>query len=181
MSNVQGNGYRLKKSKLTGKTQVHYACRACGEDLHSSLSEAGKADQCPACGVGFTVPGETERLEFETKAEKEREAQRAEAQRRTEAAQQQAAQQRHSRARLSPAPGQKEYLVRVVTEGLASYLIFGQANIAEQKLASVLNDASARGWDLEFMVKESRRTLLFGEREAIIITFSRIVPDPVES
>ena len=57
-----GMDYKVTKGLLGGKRQVKYACPQCGEGLHSPLEDAGNSDTCPACGVGFTVPGERELL-----------------------------------------------------------------------------------------------------------------------
>src|SRR5688500_16785217 len=39
------------------KNIVRLSCPKCATPLECPLEDAGKADECPVCGEGFTVPG----------------------------------------------------------------------------------------------------------------------------
>ena len=68
---------------------------------------------------------------------------------------------------------QKQFKVEVVTEGLLGSLFFGASKLPVEKMEEVMNDYGRRGWDVTFMLIEKKRLLLFWEREAAVITFSR--------
>jgi hypothetical protein len=42
-------------------------------------------------------------------------------------------------------------------------------------MEEVMNRYGAEGWDVAFMLVERKRLLLFSEREAAVITFSRTI------
>ena len=67
----------------------------------------------------------------------------------------------------------KVYKVEVVSEGALGTIFLGASRIRTERLETVLNAYGQQGWDLEFMVLEKRRFLLFWVREAVVITFSR--------
>ena len=69
----------------------------------------------------------------------------------------------------------KQFKVEVVTEGLIGSLLLGASKLPVEKMEEVMNDYGRRGWDVSFMLIEKKRLLLFWEREAAIITFSRSV------
>ena len=46
---------------ITGNYRISFDCPGCEERLRCPLSDAGKDDNCPECGVTFTVPGEQQR------------------------------------------------------------------------------------------------------------------------
>ncbi len=68
---------------------------------------------------------------------------------------------------------QKQYKVEIVKEGALGTLFLGASKLPIDKLEDTLNDFGKEGWDLEFMVIESHRFMLFWTREAAIITLSR--------
>ena len=68
---------------------------------------------------------------------------------------------------------QKQFKVEVVTEGLLGSLFLGASKLPIEKMEEVMNDYGRRGWDVAFMLIEKKRMLLFWDREAAIITFSR--------
>ena len=49
---------------ITGNYRISFDCPGCEERLRCPLSDAGKNDNCPECGVTFTVPGEQQREEI---------------------------------------------------------------------------------------------------------------------
>ena len=67
----------------------------------------------------------------------------------------------------------KEFKIEVVTEGALGTLFFGASKLPIRKMQDVMNSYGAQGWDVAFMLIEKKRMLLFWEREAAIITFSR--------
>lgn len=69
----------------------------------------------------------------------------------------------------------KQFKVEVIKEGALGTLFLGASKLPIEKLEETLNDYGREGWDLEFMVIESHRFLLFWTREAAIITLSRAI------
>ena len=67
----------------------------------------------------------------------------------------------------------KEYKVEIIKEGALSTLLFGSSKLPLQKMTDVMNTYGREGWDISFQLIEKHRLLLFWNREAIIITFSR--------
>lgn len=67
----------------------------------------------------------------------------------------------------------KEFKVEVVVEGLLGTLFLGASKLPIEKMEEVMNRYGAEGWDVAFMLIEKKRILLFWEREAAVITFSR--------
>jgi Na+/glutamate symporter len=67
----------------------------------------------------------------------------------------------------------KEYKIEVVVEGALGTLFLGASKLPITKMEEVLNQYGASDWNLEFMVVEQKRFMLFWQREAAIITFSR--------
>ncbi len=67
----------------------------------------------------------------------------------------------------------REYKVEVVTEGVLGSLFFGSSKLPIEKMEARMNELGRPGWDVTFMVIEKKRLLLFWEREAAVITFSR--------
>ena len=67
----------------------------------------------------------------------------------------------------------KEFRVEVITEGALGTLFLGASKLPVQRMESVMNKYGAEGWDVSFMLVEQKRFLLFWQREAAIITFSR--------
>ena len=67
----------------------------------------------------------------------------------------------------------KEYKVEVIKESAAGTIMFGRSKMPLRKTEKILNRYGADGWNMDFMVIEHRRMLLFWTREAVIVTFSR--------
>lgn len=67
----------------------------------------------------------------------------------------------------------RQYRVEIVVEGVIGTLLLGASKLSPAKLEKVMNRLSSEGWEFEFMAIESRRMLLFWQREAVILTFSR--------
>ncbi len=67
----------------------------------------------------------------------------------------------------------KEFKVEVVTEGALGTLFLGASKLPIERMQGVMNRYGREGWDLAFMLVEQKRFLLFWNREAAIITFSR--------
>lgn len=67
----------------------------------------------------------------------------------------------------------KKYKVELVREGVLGTLFFGASKINEKKLEKIMNEYAGLGWEMKFMVVESRRLLLFWNRETVIITFEK--------
>ena len=67
----------------------------------------------------------------------------------------------------------KEYKVELVVEGGCGTLLLGSSGLPIQKLQAVLNQYGAGGWSMDFMVIENKRYMLFWQREAVLVTFSR--------
>lgn len=69
----------------------------------------------------------------------------------------------------------KEFKILTVSEGALGTVLLGASVIPEKKVEEVLNQYGGEGWDLDFMVIEKRRMMLFWQRETVIITLSRQV------
>ncbi len=67
----------------------------------------------------------------------------------------------------------REYKVEVVVEGVLGSLVFGASKLPVKKMEERMNELGRQGWDVTFMVIEKKRLLLFWEREAAVITYSR--------
>ncbi len=67
----------------------------------------------------------------------------------------------------------KEFRIEVVSEGALGTLFLGASKLPVKKMQDVMNRYGADGWDVSFMLIEKKRMLLFWEREAAVITFSR--------
>lgn len=65
------------------------------------------------------------------------------------------------------------YVVDRLSEGILSSVLFGSAKINEDKLQQHLNKRAAQGFRMRFQFIEEKRTLLFGKRESLIITFEK--------
>lgn len=70
-------------------------------------------------------------------------------------------------------PRGRQYRVLVVVEGIMGTIFLGSSKLSAGKLEAAMNRLGREGWEFEFMSIESRRVLLFWQREAAIITFSR--------
>jgi hypothetical protein len=67
----------------------------------------------------------------------------------------------------------REYKVEVVTEGGCSTVVLGASAFPAERLSRYLTEQARDGWQLAFMVVETRRFLLFWAREAVIVTLAR--------
>ncbi len=69
----------------------------------------------------------------------------------------------------------REYKIEVVTEGVLGSLFLGSSKLPIEKMEDRMNELGQQGWEVTFMVLEKKRLLLFWEREAAVITFSRVL------
>lgn len=67
----------------------------------------------------------------------------------------------------------KEYKVVVYREGLFSSVIFGAAKLNPKRFTDFLNEHADDGWRVVTMERETRRLLLFWEREAFLVILER--------
>jgi hypothetical protein len=67
----------------------------------------------------------------------------------------------------------REYKVEVVTESGCSTVVFGASAFPARRLEEYLSDQAKDGWQLAFMVVETRRFLLFWGREAVVVVLGR--------
>lgn len=67
----------------------------------------------------------------------------------------------------------KEYRVESVSEGALGTILAGSSKLPVKRMENVMNEYGAEGWNMEFMVIESKRYLLFWQRESAVLTFSR--------
>ncbi|WP_373501077.1 DUF4177 domain-containing protein [Desulfococcus sp.] len=67
----------------------------------------------------------------------------------------------------------REFKIEIVREGAIGTMILGASKLPVKKMEEVMNRYGAEGWEMNFMVLEQHRMLLFWAREAAVITFSR--------
>lgn len=67
----------------------------------------------------------------------------------------------------------KQFKVEVVKEGALGALFFGASKLPINKMEELMNKYGNDGWNMDFMVIEKYRLLLFWKREAAVITFSK--------
>ena len=67
----------------------------------------------------------------------------------------------------------KEFKIEVVTEGALGTIFLGSSSLPIKKMEALMNQYGQQGWDVSFQLIEHRRLLLFWNREAAVITFSR--------
>lgn len=70
-----------------------------------------------------------------------------------------------------------EYKVIDVADGAVSSVLLGDGRIETAVLEAYINAMAADGWRLVFMEKVMQRHLLTSERETLMITFERRVPE----
>jgi hypothetical protein len=70
-----------------------------------------------------------------------------------------------------------EYKVIDVADGSISTVLLGDGRIETPVLEAYLNAMASDGWRLVFMEKVYQRYLLTSERETLMVTFERRVPD----
>lgn len=70
-----------------------------------------------------------------------------------------------------------EYKVIDVADGSISSFLLGEGRIETNVLEAYLNAMAADGWRLVFMEKVLQRHLVISDRETLMITFERRVPE----
>lgn len=68
---------------------------------------------------------------------------------------------------------QREYKVVLYREGMLGSLLLGSSKVDPERFSEFLNQNAAQGWRVITMEKESRRMLLFFEREAFMVVMER--------
>ncbi len=69
---------------------------------------------------------------------------------------------------------QYEYKVGIYRESMIGSLFLGRSKVDPVKFSEFLNSHGANGWEVVTMERESRRMLLFFEREAFLVIMKRI-------
>ncbi len=67
----------------------------------------------------------------------------------------------------------KEYKAILYREGMLGSLFLGSSKVDPERFSAFLNRNAAEGWRVITMEKESRRMLLFFEREAFLVILER--------
>ena len=70
-----------------------------------------------------------------------------------------------------------EYKVIDVADGAISSFLLGEGRIETDVLQAYINAMASEGWRLVFMVKVMQRHLVIANRETLMITFERRVPE----
>jgi hypothetical protein len=68
-----------------------------------------------------------------------------------------------------------EYKTVIYKEGLFSSVILGDSKVDPERLSEMLNQFGRQGWRVVTMERESRRSLLFFNREAFLIVLERVL------
>ncbi len=68
-----------------------------------------------------------------------------------------------------------EYKTIIYKEGLFSSVILGDSKVNPERLSDMLNDYGRQGWRVVTMERESRRSLLFFNREAFLIVMEKVI------
>lgn len=66
-----------------------------------------------------------------------------------------------------------EYKVVVYRESMLGSLFLGGSKVDPLKFTEFLNRSGAEGWEVKTMERESRRMLLFFDREAFLVLLQR--------
>lgn len=74
-----------------------------------------------------------------------------------------------------------EYKVIDVADGSISSFLLGEGRIETEVLEAYLNAMAADGWRLVFMEKVLQRHLVISDRETLMITFERRVPEELRA
>lgn len=74
-----------------------------------------------------------------------------------------------------------EYKVIDVADGSISSFLLGEGRIETNVLEAYLNAMAADGWRLVFMEKVLQRHLVISDRETLMITFERKVPEELRA
>jgi len=70
-----------------------------------------------------------------------------------------------------------EYKVIDVADGAISSLLLGEGRIETSVLEAYINAMASEGWRMIFMEKVMQRHVLISQRETLMITFERKVPE----
>lgn len=70
-----------------------------------------------------------------------------------------------------------EYKVIDVADGAISSVLLGNGRIETKVLEAYLNAMASEGWRMIFMEKVHQRYLLTSDRETLMVTFERRVPE----
>ena len=70
-----------------------------------------------------------------------------------------------------------EYKVIDVADGAVSSVLLGDGRIETTVLEAYINAMAAEGWRMVFMEKVQQRYLLTSDRETLMVTFERRVPE----
>lgn len=76
-----------------------------------------------------------------------------------------------------PHPMEYEYKVIDVADGSISSALLGEGRIETAVLEAYINAMAAEGWRLKFMEKVLQRHVVVADRETLMITFERPVPE----
>jgi hypothetical protein len=70
-----------------------------------------------------------------------------------------------------------EYKVIDVADGAISSLLLGEGRIETEVLEAYINAMASEGWRMVFMTKVMQRHLVVADRETLMVTFERRVPE----
>jgi len=70
-----------------------------------------------------------------------------------------------------------EYKVIDVADGAISSFLLGEGRIETEVLEAYINAMASEGWRMVFMTKVMQRHLVIANRETLMITFERAVPE----
>lgn len=70
-----------------------------------------------------------------------------------------------------------EYKVIDVADGAISSLLLGEGRIETEVLQAYINAMASEGWRMVFMEKVMQRHLVIADRETLMVTFERRVPE----
>jgi hypothetical protein len=70
-----------------------------------------------------------------------------------------------------------EYKVIDVADGSISSALLGEGRIETSVLEAYINAMAAQGWRMVFMTKVMQRHLVVSDRETLMITFERRIPE----
>ena len=70
-----------------------------------------------------------------------------------------------------------EYKVIDVADGAISSLLLGEGRIETEVLQAYINAMASEGWRMIFMQKVLQRHLVVADRETLMVTFERRVPE----
>ena len=70
-----------------------------------------------------------------------------------------------------------EYKVIDVADGSVSSFLLGEGRIETGVLEAYINAMASEGWRMVFMTKVMQRHLLVSDRETLMVTFERRVPE----